>query len=78
MRPRDRALGPHTSLDLLMLRGERSTEDGLYVMYSRYFATAGRCSGCHGHDTLQLAMVNEEGEDVNVADDWRSTMHKRC
>ncbi|MBK7084531.1 MAG: hypothetical protein IPH53_07630 [Flavobacteriales bacterium] len=57
-----------------MLRGERSTEDGLYVMYSRYFATAGRCSGCHGHDTLGLAMVDEEGEDVNVADDWRSTI----
>ena len=67
-------LGPHSSLDLLMLRGERSSEDGLYVMYSKYFATAGRCSGCHGHDTLALAMVNEEGEDVNVADDWRSTM----
>ena len=67
-------LGPHSSLDLYMLRGERSTEDGLYVMYSRYFATAGRCSGCHGHDTLGLAMVDEEGTDVNVADDWRSTM----
>ena len=67
-------LGPHSSLDLYMLRGERSTEDGLYVMYSKYFATAGRCSGCHGHDTLELAMVDEEGTDVNVADDWRSTM----
>ncbi len=67
-------LGPHSSLDLLMFRGERSSEDGLYVMYSRYFATAGRCSGCHGHDTLELAMVDEEGTDVNVADDWRSTM----
>ena len=67
-------LGPHSSLDLMMLRGERSTEDGLYVMYSRYFATAGRCSGCHGEDTLGLAMVDEEGTDVNVVDDWRSTM----
>lgn len=67
-------LGPHSALDLLMLRGERSSEDGLYVMYSKYFATAGRCSGCHGHDTLGLAMVSESGTDVNVADDWRSTM----
>jgi len=66
--------GPHSELDLLMLRNARSEEDGLYVMYSRYFATAGRCSGCHGHDTLALAMVNEEGTDVNVVDDWRSTM----
>ena len=67
-------LGPHSSLDLLMLRGERSSEDGLFVMYSKYFATAGRCSGCHGHDTLGLAMITEGGKDVNVADDWRSTM----
>ncbi|MBK9761691.1 MAG: T9SS type A sorting domain-containing protein [Flavobacteriales bacterium] len=63
--------GPHSALDMLRMR---SSEDGLLVQYSTFFATAGRCSGCHGHDTLGLAMVNESGTDVNVADDWRSTM----
>ncbi len=63
--------GPHSTLDMLSMR---SSEDGLFVMYSAYFATAGRCSGCHGHDTLGLAMVTSDGVDVNVADDWRSTL----
>ncbi len=63
--------GPHSTLDLL---GMRTTEDGLWVQYSTFFATAGRCSGCHGNDTLGLAMVTEDGTDVNVTDDWRSTM----
>lgn len=60
--------GGHAAVD------DRSEEDGLIVQYSTYFATAGRCSGCHGHDTLGLAMVTPGGTDVNVADDWRSTM----
>jgi hypothetical protein len=63
--------GPHSALDLLSMR---SSEDGLFVMHSPYFATAGRCSGCHGRDTMGLAMVTSEGVDVNVADDWRSTL----
>lgn len=63
--------GPHSAFDMLRMRSE---EDGLVVRYSEFFATAGRCSGCHGHDTMALAMVDESGVDVNVADDWRSTM----
>jgi hypothetical protein len=66
--------GPHSTLDIWAMAGDRSEEDGLYVMYSTYFATAGRCSGCHGHDTMAQAMVDENGVDVNVTDDWRSTM----
>src|SRR5690242_17146876 len=66
--------GPHSAMDIAKLAGDRSEEDGLYVMYSTYFATAGRCSGCHGHDTMAVAMVDESGTDVNVVDDWRSTM----
>ena len=63
--------GPHSALDMVRMR---SAEDGLIVRYSEFFATAGRCSGCHGNDTMGLAMVDAEGTDVNVVDDWRSTM----
>ena len=38
------------------------------------FPTSQTCSGCHGHDTLEYAMVTYFGEDVNFHDDWRSTM----
>src|SRR6185369_6554518 len=64
-------VGPHSALDLAMMRGQI---EGLDVMFGRYFVTAGRCAGCHGHDSLGLAMVDENGTDVNVVNDWRSTM----
>lgn len=63
--------GPHSMLDMVRMR---TAEDGLVVRYSEFFATAGRCSGCHGNDTMGLAMVDAEGVDVNVVDDWRSTL----
>ncbi|HLG03799.1 MAG TPA: T9SS type A sorting domain-containing protein [Bacteroidia bacterium] len=39
-----------------------------------YFATGGRCSGCHGHDPNGSAFITQSGEDVNIADDWAGTM----
>lgn len=38
------------------------------------FPTAKTCGGCHGHDPLMHALVTTSGEDVNIYDDWRSTM----
>lgn len=62
--------GPHNRLELAMLR----SVDSLPVVISTYFTTAGRCAGCHGHDAAGIAMVDQQGNDVNVADDWRSTL----
>lgn len=38
------------------------------------FPTAKTCGGCHGHDPLMHALVTTSGVDVNIYDDWRSTM----
>ena len=38
------------------------------------FPTSKTCGGCHGHDPLMHALVTTSGEDVNIYDDWRSTM----
>ncbi len=38
------------------------------------FANASRCVGCHGKDTLGLALVDLEGQDVNMYDDWSATL----
>jgi hypothetical protein len=38
------------------------------------FPTAKTCGGCHGHDPLMRASITSSGVDVNVYDDWRSTM----
>ncbi|MBL7962768.1 MAG: T9SS type A sorting domain-containing protein [Flavobacteriales bacterium] len=64
--------GPHSLLELAVLRS--GGPDDLVVLRSRYFTTAGRCAGCHGHDPQGVASVDAMGRDVNVADDWRSTM----
>ena len=48
---------------------------GLSSGSNHYFKGSGTCSGCHGHDPSGFAMTTQEGgEDVNVVDDWRSTM----
>lgn len=39
-----------------------------------FFPTSKLCGGCHGHDPLMNAMVTSDGEDVNIYDDWRSSM----
>ena len=67
MRP---ALGPHGRLELALLR----SADSLPVIIGTYFTTAGRCAGCHGRDLQGIASIDAQGRDVNVVDDWRSTI----
>ncbi len=38
------------------------------------FPTAKLCSGCHGHDPNMNALITTSGVDVNIYDDWRSSM----
>lgn len=38
------------------------------------FPTSRSCGGCHGHDPLMTAFITSTGEDVNIHDDWRSSM----
>ena len=38
------------------------------------FSTAGACESCHGQDPDGLASVTNEGEDVNIVDDWRASI----
>lgn len=38
------------------------------------FPTARRCQGCHGYDPQMNAMVDFMGNDVNMHDDWSTSM----
>lgn len=59
----------HTAEELDVLRDQRSPiEDG------EYFLGSGNCRGCHGYDTLQVANIDANGNDVNLYDDWESSM----
>ena len=38
------------------------------------FLPASRCKGCHGHDPLGNANVTLDGIDINLFDDWETSM----
>lgn len=61
----------HSDNELAFLRG---IADSLTNDTNSFFWSSGRCAGCHGYDPDGLASVDEDGNDVNVVDDWRSTM----
>ncbi len=53
----------------------RAGNGALSVGINTYFKASGNCSGCHGHDPSGFAMTTVPGGvDVNVTDDWRSSM----
>lgn len=68
----------HNPAELSMLRKRLSarhrTTGGLPIDSSVIFLTAKTCGGCHGFDPTGFASVNNSSEDVNVYDDWGSTM----
>jgi hypothetical protein len=53
--------------------GERSL-DSLFEGVNGHFQSAGRCDHCHGFDPDGIASVSGKAGDVNVVDDWSSTM----
>lgn len=54
------------------LRG--TTADSLYEGTNSMFASSGKCDHCHGQDPNGLASVDALGNDINVVDDWRTSM----
>ncbi|MFM9984699.1 MAG: hypothetical protein ACKVOK_05660 [Flavobacteriales bacterium] len=48
--------------------------DSLWQGSNSEFSSAGTCDHCHGFDDAGLASVDLEGADVNLVDDWSSTM----
>lgn len=57
------------------LESFRGGSFALPVGANNFFMASGNCYGCHGPDVINnYASIDSEGNDVNVADDWRSTM----
>jgi hypothetical protein len=48
--------------------------DSLFEGNNGTFASAGTCDHCHGYDFNLLASVTLEGGDINVVDDWRTSL----
>jgi hypothetical protein len=70
--PQAKARNYHTSEDIANFRGGGLD---LATGYNNFFVASGQCYGCHGPDELNnLASVDAQGNDINVMDDWRSSM----
>lgn len=63
------ASAPGAGSDRSGTEGAALTQD-----HNHYFIGSGKCAGCHGHDPSGFAMTTPDGTDVNVVDDWRSSM----
>lgn len=62
----------HSTEEVDAFRGEGLD---LPIGENNFFKASGNCYGCHGPDEFNnYAGVDSEGRDVNVMDDWRSTM----
>lgn len=48
--------------------------DSLLQQDGHYFVSAGVCDNCHASDPNGVALVDANGHDINMVDDWRTTM----
>ena len=39
-----------------------------------HFLHPSRCAGCHGYDSLHIANIDASGNDINLVNDWESSM----
>ncbi len=63
----------HTEAELEYFRKHEMTS-ALPPIPDTYFQPSSICSGCHTYDFNEYAYVDSEGNDVNLHDDWRSSM----
>jgi Zn-finger protein len=60
----------HTDLELAAFSKLSSAPIGA----GDYFLTSAHCRSCHGYDSLNYANIDSNGVDINLFDDWQSTM----
>ncbi len=65
---------PHQNVCSHGLSDRSDNLDSLFEGTNAYFQSAGRCDHCHGYDPAGVASVSGELGDVNVVDDWSTTM----
>lgn len=68
------AMIPFTGKGKECLRMGEQPLDSLWEGSNTEFSSAGKCDHCHGYDEAGLASVDMEGGDVNLVDDWSSSI----
>jgi len=65
----------HSSQEIDWFGKMLNNSDSTYLQgQNALFTAAGECTSCHGSDINGIANVDADGNDINVADDWRATM----
>ncbi len=64
----------HTKDELAYFKAIFRGSNGLPEANNTLFAASGKCVTCHGYDSDLIASIDNNDVDVNVVDDWRSTM----
>jgi hypothetical protein len=67
---KDPAMKYHTPEEIALFQQKTMTP----LDTGQYFHHPVECRGCHGFDTLGLANVDANGNDVNLYDDWSTSM----
>ena len=62
----------HTPEELAFFANNHSMRTPLVP--GQWYLTSASCRGCHGHDTLGLTNIDEDGNDVNLVSHWESSM----
>lgn len=63
----------HTEKELSAFRsGHYSTM--IPIDSNEYFLTPSNCYGCHSYDSAGIALVDANGVDINIFDDWQTSM----
>ncbi len=61
----------HSAEDLAIIQKQRHA---IPIAPGEYFLTPQNCKGCHGYDPMGIAGVDASGNDVNLYDDWETSM----
>ncbi|MEM1218073.1 MAG: hypothetical protein AAGH79_04145 [Bacteroidota bacterium] len=64
----------HSEADLAYFKQTMVHPPVLTVDSTQYFPTKSDCEGCHGFDENGTALVDAEGNDVNMTDDWKTSL----
>ncbi len=65
-----KAMAYHSESEIEFFKNHSMTP----IAPGEYFLTPENCKGCHGFDTLGIANVDANGHDVNLFDDWETSM----
>ncbi len=68
---KDQATSFHTTAEMNKFRAIAARNP---LAEGEYFLSSNRCQGCHGFDSTGLANVLANGTDVNLHDDWQTSM----